>query len=154
MGSGILLKSAKKKYGIENFEKYLLQTCYSREELDKAEIFWIAEYRSRGKAEYNIADGGLADIGVIGRKHISEALMGHKLSEESKRKMSETKKARHIEPWNKGKTGLRGHPMSDKARQRLIEYNKTRVLSEETLKKMSESHKGKTPWNKKIKEEK
>ena len=53
MGSGKLLKRAKKKYGIENFEKFLIQYCNSKEEADKAEIFWVAEYRKRGKAEYN-----------------------------------------------------------------------------------------------------
>lgn len=51
MGSGVYLKAAKKKYGIENFEKFLIQYCYSKEETDKAERFWIAEYRRRGKAE-------------------------------------------------------------------------------------------------------
>ena len=38
-GSGILLKKAIKKYGRENFEKKILQTCSSLEELNKAEIF-------------------------------------------------------------------------------------------------------------------
>lgn len=65
MGSGVLL--AKQKYGIENFEKFLIQYCYSKEETDKAERFWIAEYRSRGKAEYNIADGGQGSSGRRGK---------------------------------------------------------------------------------------
>lgn len=58
MGSGTLLKKAKDKYGKENFEKFLIQYCWTKEEADKAEVFWIAEYRKRGKAEYNIARGG------------------------------------------------------------------------------------------------
>lgn len=149
MGSGVWLKNAKNKYGLENFEKFLIQYCNSEEELNKKEIFWIAEYRKRGKAEYNIADGGVSDIGSIGRQHISNALMGHIVSEETKQKMSETRKKRHIEPWNKGKNGVQhGHKPTEEQILQLIEYNKTRVLSEDTLKKMSESHKGKTPWNK------
>ena len=40
MGSGVALKSAKEKYGIENFEKFLIQHCYSKEELNKAEKFY------------------------------------------------------------------------------------------------------------------
>lgn len=79
MGSGKILKQAQVKEGIENFEKFLIQYCYSKEETDKAEKFWIAEYRKRGKAEYNIADGGQGAVGV-------------KLSEETKRKISEAKK--------------------------------------------------------------
>lgn len=58
MGSGKLLKRAQAKYGIENFEKFFIQCCETREELNNQEEFWIAEYRKRGKAEYNIANGG------------------------------------------------------------------------------------------------
>lgn len=39
MGSGKHLKFAINKYGIENFEKFLVQYCNSKEELDKQEIF-------------------------------------------------------------------------------------------------------------------
>ncbi len=58
MGSGKLLSRAKVKYGRKNFEKFLLESCYSAEELNDREIFWIKTYRERGKAEYNIANGG------------------------------------------------------------------------------------------------
>ena len=58
LGSGKKLKCAIKHYGKENFEKHLIQFCSSRDELNEREIFWIAEYRNRGKAEYNIAAGG------------------------------------------------------------------------------------------------
>ena len=64
MGSGTKLKPAQKKYGIENFEKFLITYTYSEEDACEKEKFWIAEYRRRGKAEYNIADGG--DGGLIG----------------------------------------------------------------------------------------
>lgn len=58
MGSGKRLKCTKKHYGIENFEKFLVQYVKTKEEADKQEKFWISEYRKRGKAEYNIANGG------------------------------------------------------------------------------------------------
>lgn len=88
MGSGKHLRLAKQKYGIENFEKFLIQHCYSKEETDKAERFWIAEYRRRGKAEYNIADGGQG--GSTGP-----------MTEEHRRKIGEANKCKT--PWNKGK---------------------------------------------------
>ena len=95
MGSGRLLGLAKKKYGIQNFEKFLIQYCYSKEETNKAERFWIAEYRRRGKAEYNLSNGGDGGNG--------EANKGKKHSEEWSKKISEAKKGKT--PWNKGKKG-------------------------------------------------
>ena len=114
MGSGTLLKKAKQKYGIENFEKFLIQHCYSKEETNKAEKFWIAEYRSRGKAEYNIADGG--DGGALNK--------GRKLSEEWKKHISE---------------GGKGKRHSEETKKKLSEAGKKRRHSEETKRKMSEA---------------
>ena len=157
MGSGIRLGLAKKKYGIENFEKFLVQYCYSKEETDKAEKFWIAEYRSRGKAEYNIANGG--DGGYTGpcseetRRKRSKSMKGKnkgkKMSEEAIKKMSESLKG-HT-PWNKGKTGI----FSESALQKIGEAhkgieppNKGKHHTEEAKRKMSEAHKGKPAHNK------
>ena len=106
IGSGKHLGLAKQKYGIENFEKFLIQYCYSKEETDKAEKFWIAEYRSRGKAEYNIANGG--DGGYTGphsdetKQRMSVTRKGRHHSEETKRKISEAMKGK-----NKGKPSPR-----------------------------------------------
>ena len=117
MGSGKLLKKAKNKYGIENFEKFLIQYCYSKEETDKAEKFWINEYRSRGKAEYNIADGGQGG-GFKGRHH----------SEESKIKLSES---------------LKEAFKSDVVKQKLSKAHKGKCFSDEHKRNLSESLKGK-----------
>lgn len=157
MESGIRLGLAKKKYGIENFEKFLVQYCYSKEETDKAEKFWIAEYRSRGKAEYNIANGG--DGGYTGpcseetRRKRSESMKGKnkgkKMSEEARKKLSESLKG--YTPWNKGKTGI----FSESALQKIGEahkgkpaHNKGKHHTEEAKRKMSEARKGISPANK------
>ena len=58
MGSGSELKRDQEKLGLENFSKELLAICYSEEEENILETQYIALYRSIGKAEYNIADGG------------------------------------------------------------------------------------------------
>ena len=47
MGSG-----THKKYGKENLEKFLIQYCNSKNELNGLEIFWITEYRKR--REHNV----------------------------------------------------------------------------------------------------
>lgn len=139
MGSGKHLKAAQAKYGKENFEKFLIQYCYSKEETDKAEKFWIAEYRRRGKAEYNIADGGQGGSPNKGRH----------FSDEWKRKISEAKKGKT--PWNKGKKGSQQAwnkgkklgPLSEETRQKMSEKRKGKKHSEETKRKISESMKGK-----------
>lgn len=136
MGSGKLLAKAKLKYGIENFEKFLIQHCYSKEEANKAEKFWIAEYRSRGKAEYNIAYGGEGFAG----KH----------SEETKLKMSESMRGKN--------TWMKGRHLSEETKRKISEASKGKrnsffgkQHSEESKRKMSEAKKGKIPWNKGLK---
>lgn len=71
---------------------------------------------------------------------ISEKAKGRKsywkgkyLPEETKRKISETRKNRHIEPWNKGLKGF-GIPWNK---------GKKGIYSEETIRKMAEAKKGK-----------
>ena len=61
------------------------------------------------------------------RRAISERMMGHPVSEENRRKLSEIKKGNTYGSKNKG-----------------------RKASEETRRKLSESHKGQVPWNKGI----
>lgn len=98
MGSGKLLKPAKKKYGIENFEKFLIEYTFSEEDAGKKEKFWIAEYRNRGKAEYNIeagGQGGSKPCSEETKKKISEANTGYKQSKERAQKHSESMKGRH-----------------------------------------------------------
>ena len=130
MGSGKLLRLAKQKYGIENFEKFLIQHCYSKEETDKAERLWIAEYRSRCKAEYNIADGGQgSSIGFNGKHH----------SEESKRKIAESCKETF---------------KSEAVKQKLSKAHKGKHFSDEHKLNLSESLKGKNKGKRRTEEQK
>lgn len=131
LGSGKHLKCAIKKYGKENFEKFLIQFCNTKEELDKQEIFWIAEYRKRGLAQYNIANGGEGGGSFKGRHH----------SGETKRKISEVQKG-------KPKYGLRGKKLSEEHKQKLSESHKGnqnhkgKYHSEETKRRISKAKKG------------
>lgn len=128
MGSGVHLKAAQKKYGIENFKKDILVFNIVRKDfINLLEKEYIAFYRSIYKAEYNITDGG-------------DGFTGH-CSEETKRKISES---------NKGK-----HYFSEEARKEISERQKGekhpfygKHLSEETKRKISEACKGKPSWNK------
>lgn len=58
-GSGKLLKKAINKYGISNFNCLLLEECFSEEELNEKEMYYIALYKStQPDIGYNLSDGG------------------------------------------------------------------------------------------------
>ena len=135
MGSGKLLKLAKKKYGIENFTKTILEFDIPNVELaNDWEQMYILFERAKGKAEYNIANGGGGTIGVTGY------WCGKHLTDETKLKLSEAHK---------------GKCLSEEHRRKLSEVWKGRHHTDESKKKMSDLRKGennpmfgKTPWNK------
>lgn len=143
MGSGCHLKNSQKKYGIENFEKFLIEYTYSEEDACKKEVFWIAEYRKRGKAEYNFDDGGRPSSHNKGKKfstyvrqNMSKAKKGKPTpwlhTSEVIQKISESHKGQV--PWNKSKRGVQEA------------WNKgltTGPLPDNVRQKMSNSHKGK-----------
>lgn len=59
LGSGKILHLAFQKYGIENFNKEILEECESVQELNEREKHWISFYNSTDrKIGYNIALGG------------------------------------------------------------------------------------------------
>ena len=167
MGSGKHLKSAKAKYGIENFKKDILVFGIVRKDfIDLLEKEYIKFYRSIGKAEYNIADGGMGGSipGINKGKtpwnkgmtmsneqkmKISKANTGKHHTEETKRKISEAHKGKPT--WNKGKKceplseehkkkiskALTGKHLSEETKMKLSKLNKGKKLSEETKRKMS-----------------
>lgn len=75
---------------------------------------------------------------------------GKKVSEETRRKMSEAQKGRTLSEETRRKLGEshKGHYHYDETRQKISESQKGKTLSEETRRKISESHKGKSSWNK------
>jgi hypothetical protein len=59
MGSGKILKQAYKKYGLENFEKTILETCNSEEQLNLREEYWIfSTGATTDPNSYNLVEGG------------------------------------------------------------------------------------------------
>ena len=144
MGSGVYIKRAINKYGIENFEKEIL---YSRiqykETVDAMERFAIAKERALEKAEYNIADGGQGN-------------RGHHITEETRQKLSESHKGKpgywcgkhfseaHLKKLSEAKKGKpsnrRGVHLSDETKRKISEVQKGKKLSEETKQKLSGWH--------------
>ena len=158
-GSGKLLWKAYNKYGFENFEiKVLYRRIRDKSTVDAMEMWSIALY----KPEYNIAKGGEGGghDGYITPNYvkdkISTSLLGHSCSEETKMRISESRKGKpHPHKGNKGRV------VTKEARDKISKTLQGRHLSEETRQKLSDSHKGKTvswtgkkrgPYKKKVKE--
>lgn len=112
-GSGIHIKNAIKKYGIENFKKEYLDVAYSDEELDLKEMYYIEKYNTL-KEGYNSTKGG---------EHFRGEFSDNELR---KQKISE---------WSKSFWG------NEENRKKLIEKRIGKKRSEFTKKQMSESAK-------------
>lgn len=58
-GSGSALKEAVDKYGKDNFKIDVLEWCYSKEELDTKEKYYIEQYNAnKSRGFYNLQEGG------------------------------------------------------------------------------------------------
>jgi group I intron endonuclease len=85
-----------RKYGWENFKWEVIDTTDTFEELCEREKHWILHYNSYGIGGYNETKGGEGFLGrthtAETRKKISIANKGRKASEETRKRMSETRK--------------------------------------------------------------
>jgi hypothetical protein len=77
---------------------------------------------------------------MTGERH---PFYGKKHSEESKLKISETKKKNKIPPWNKGLLGVKRSPLKEETKQKISKAHLGKVLSQETKEKISLNRKGK-----------
>jgi hypothetical protein len=100
LGSGIILKAAISKYGVDSFKKEVIEECDSKDKLDEREIFWIKEYNTTDRnVGYNVARGGTGGdttsnhpnkdkIIEARNKKVSESLIGHYVSDEARKNQS------------------------------------------------------------------
>lgn len=117
------LHAAIRKHGKENFDFVLLKQCFSQEELNEQEIYWIKELNTLSPNGYNLKEGGEqgGSPSKETREKIRQSLLGFKHTDETKRKKS---------------IAFQGvqHPL----------YGIT--CSEETKKKISEAQAGRKHW--------
>lgn len=129
IGSGKALIRAIKKYGKENFTCRILEWCNSREELNKAEVKWIAYYDAYNSREYyNLTRGG--------EGHTCEPWnKGKKGVQKTTPKMLEAlERGMHM-------------PASDKLKKKLSEYRKNVVVSDSTREKLRQNQLGRKAIN-------
>lgn len=138
LGSGKLLKISLKKYGRNNFKKEILQECFSKDELNERECFWIKELNSIVPNGYNICLGGEGGDTISNNPNkkeifekqkktklvngtnigIKNPMFGKHLSDETKRKNSDKLK----ELYKVGK--IKRQRMTDDGKKRLSEHMK------------------------------
>jgi len=92
-GGGI--DSALVKYGIDNFEISILTTAEDIEELNRLEILHIEKENCIAPNGYNLHTGGNNyKCSEITKERLRKSAIGRKMSEETKKKMSEKGKVR------------------------------------------------------------
>lgn len=109
------------KYGWENITREILATGLTQDQAETLEREYIFQYRSYDK-----------------RFGYNKALGGHALSEESRRQIGETRKARGITSWTLGKH------LSAETRAKISAGNKGKTfrMSDEAKRHISESKRG------------
>lgn len=152
------------KYGWDSFDHIIVATDLTKEEADNLEILLIKTLKTQDPMfGYNVANGG--SKGALTEEikaKISHELKGkkHNMTEEGSKSLSESAKLNkpHLgkkvsketrECWSKKRKGRKlSEEWKDNIRKGMIGVNKGKKHTEETKKRLSESHKGQIPWNK------
>lgn len=132
--------NAIRKYGAENFEITALATCDSLEEMNNREIYYIKLLRTVEPHGYNLSPGGLSwERTQETRNKLASYRRGRKLSEETKRKISENLRG--------PKNHNYGKKMPQHVKDKISEANKgnSHPHKQETKDKISEAN-GRREW--------
>lgn len=134
-----LMWKAVQKYGWENFEHVILADNLTEEEAEALEKKYVEEYQSNNpEYGYNLTSGG--EKGCVlspeVKEQLSKSKQGHITTEETRRKISETKQRRYAAGLYDD--GIRRAAEKNRGR---TPYNKGKKMSVEYCAQMSESRK-------------
>ena len=153
MGSGKRLKISIRKYGIENFEKEILFCFDNESDMNDKESELVTEEFVKEDSNYNLCVGGhggfsyinntgLNTSGVINRdyKEIAKKVQETKstrtysVSDESRKKRSESNKLTNESRGKKTSAALRGKTKSDDHKRKISEsvklvFNRERIVT-------------------------
>lgn len=138
LGSGIALKRAISKYGVQNFSKEILYVFDTEEEMNSKEIELITPEILLSEEYYNIASGGQGGAIVL--------KPGHPLYEQTKKKLSEAQQNRSQEMSNittelhkTKKVGMYGKKQSEHQKKVVSELMKGKPKDPNAIRKQKES---------------
>jgi group I intron endonuclease len=126
------LSKALKKHGQENFRYEVIRVAKDQQEADIKERELIEEHNTLYPNGYNLQTGGIGNFEISDktRERLRKSHLGHKPTQETRRKMSKAQKQAQlrpevvrakrkrmlgnklthgVEPWNKGVTGEDSH---------------------------------------------
>lgn len=111
IGSGKILHFAIQKYGLENFNKEIIEECNSLELLNEREKYWIDFYKSTNRSiGYNITMGGTGGDTLSNNPNKKE--IGEKIGESNKKIWSDA-------DYKKKMSTLRKEQFSDDTRKKI-----------------------------------
>ncbi len=149
--NGSLVHRALLKYN--DWEISILHTCQSRDETNKLEIEEILNFGSLHPGGYNLVQGGGGGgIPDFIRKRISDTLMGHDVSKESRDKMSKAVKLRGLGPIEKLAEFNRGKKQAPEHTAKISDSLKGHEVTPSTRKKIGDAHRGEKSscWGKEL----
>ena len=127
-GSGTLIKTAIKKYGVHNFTKEIIEDDINDKKiLIEREKYWIKKYNCTDKSiGYNITDGGEGGDTISNNPNkeaivekIKSSMKGKPFTQEHKDRLKDNHNSKNPEVANKIALKLRGVKKSDEHRQNL-----------------------------------
>lgn len=135
MGSGVALKAALEKHGLENFTKEILHIVDTREEASEIEASLVTEEFCKLKSNYNLRTGGdtcYAQHSETRKKMSENRPKTHNISKELRKKYSQSM--------------IENNPMQkEELREKVRQSKLGKPRDNETKSKISQTLKGKQP---------